>query len=390
MPHQNLDVDTLVKFYAPFQPSGNTGWNESGLVSGPAAYFVSQGSEYRLYKPDTPSITTARATGDVLNSLQTYVARMTAALAQVTSSDQSARIAALNSWIAAVNGGQSVEEMTVTVKLTHIRNYQDNDDATLTLLYVYCDPIGVPLLVQTKVQIAWGGLLADTVNTTLNLYSAITNLDTSIPLYDESAGMLTTMMTALGIDAAVSLLEVCSYVGIALTFVSWIGYALINYSNDGGRVNFLAVIAHTLHRVSASTTPVPNEPSRVLKVDPERLGIAWYNTSKASTDGYTNTTAYPEGVFFGTYPPNGQCSIDYGTHNGLPATYPWTADTTAPYLVGLPEMSWATCGRTALVTAKVYSGFASESEDIYSIYFLVLGPSGELLAVSSAMQSGVV
>ncbi|HEX2095699.1 MAG TPA: hypothetical protein VHG28_25095 [Longimicrobiaceae bacterium] len=372
MSFQSLNTDTLVDFYAPFQPSSHRGWNETSPLGGPSAYFMSQGSEYRLDQP-TWSIANGAVTGDVLKGLQGFEARVSAALRALPSNQGEALANSLDSWIAQVSGGMEVEQMTVSAGLDHIRNNQGDDHADLTLLFVYCAPLGVPLLVNAGYDIDWAGGMAS-VNALISLEGAVEQLDASLPV-TEASGPLSTALELLGAETAVSCIEMLSYVGIALAFVDMLGLALVNAANDGGRVNFLAVITHALHRISASTEPFPDEPGSVLSVDPEKLGVGWYDASQASSDGSGFTTSYQEGVYFGTYP--------WGWRpNSLPP-YP-----NAPYIVGMPEMSWGVCGRSTLVTFKVFSGWVVNTEAVYSILLLVFGPTGELTAVSSAMQTG--
>lgn len=372
MSYQSLDPDTLVNFYAPFQPSSSTGWNESGLLGGTAAYFMSQGSEYRLYQPSW-SIASVPASADVVTSLTAFTAPVITALEQVGSEQSQALADSLAAWITQVQTGTPVEEMTVTAALDHIRNTQGDDHATLTLLYVFCPPIGTGLLVQAEIEIDWAGTAANSTNRVITLFGTVDSM------LDEPTSLIPSVLAILGWDAVMSCIEAMGYAAIVLGFVQVLGEALIALANDGGRANFLAVLAHAIHRISASTLPVPDEEGMILSVDPEQLGVAWYHTSGHSSVMANTSTSYLEGVYFGTYPDPAKLFLEsWSTYTPLPY---------APYVVGLPEMSWGTYGRTTLVTAKVFSHGENEFSQVYSVIFLLFGATGELLAISSAMQA---
>lgn len=367
----SLDTTTLVHFYGPFQPVNLQGWMDDG---GNSAYFVSQGSEYRLDKP-THSSSNVTASGDVLKSLQSYLGPVTQTLSSSSDANCQRTSTALTDWLNAVTSGTSVEQMVVTTALDHIRNNQDDDNAQISLTYVYCPPLNTGLLVQTHVSIDWSSG-ADTIDKLINLYEAV---DSVIEGPDGSFEDIALFLTGAELIDGITPMTA---IAVALLAVDLVGNALINLANDGGRVNFIAVIAHAILRCSASTTPIPSAGSTSRKpvLDADALGAAWIYTTKSSTIDSASTN-YLEGLYFGTYPGTQQM------WNGNVVVFL----PSQPFETGMPELSWSHQGLLTLATAKIHTKTGpdeSPTEDVYTVFFLVFGPDGKLLMTSSATQGG--
>jgi hypothetical protein len=116
--HLSFDTDALGQMYVPFEPAPApaNGWNYDG---GQSAYFVSQGSEYKLALPDWEVVVEAPS-ADQASSIDALITALVEAIG--TKPDYQQTAADLTAWAQGIVGGGTAELMTVHTTATHIRN----------------------------------------------------------------------------------------------------------------------------------------------------------------------------------------------------------------------------------------------------------------------------
>lgn len=364
MTTMSLDTTALVDIYKPFQPANSQGWNWD---SGATAYFVSQGSEYKQGKPGYQAFGGApsAAIRGAIIAFGTFASDL---LAQSDDPAINQKGADILAWANSVAGGAAVDQLSVPYPMSHIRGNSIDDEASVVLSYVFCPPLGCPILVQNSTTIDW----ADTAEQVSELITLFGAADSTVdqPVVTGKAVELFEL-TTIG-----SFLLAWSVAVVALEFIRVVGRALLENANDGGRANFIAVLTHATQRVSAAVRPMPPGSGSFPSVNPDLLNTGWYNTQKDPSVAPMGITDYQQGVFFGSYP-GGVVMWE-----GLQKVFVQEQ----PFGVGMPELSWGAQGATMLASTKVYG--ESESEEVYTIVMLLFSGTGDLLAVSSLMQSG--
>lgn len=372
-PTMSVDTDTLGQLYTCFQPTqGQTPWNSD---DGTQSYFISQGSEYVLKKP---AYGDGVVTQDIIDSVNA-VATEFGALVSGKNPDLASQ---LNDWatqFATVPLNTTTSSlMTVTTTVTHINNNLGDDTASLTYTYVYCDPIGLPILVYHDVTVDWSG----------TLQSAL-----MVAHFGKSVGQFTGEMKQIvrllgeGAELAdvIPGLQVVTIVGIACTVAIMIGKTIISRSDDGGRLNLFAVLTHALNRISSCVRPNVNTPASPFPVmNGDAINAGWLVTTKKST--VSNWTApVSTGVFYvsGIGSTFDQSGVTWNTVYGQ------------PYEMGMPELSWG-MGSLPFVLASTKISMQSDSncgdsknkEKSFALALLVYGKGGNVTSYVLQCVSG--
>ena len=362
-----LDTDALGRLYLPFEPSNTAnGWNWN---DGKTAYFLSQGSEYQL---DLPSVSQSQEvpSPDMVKNIEAF----TAFLVEMIGSNPANQslVAELKTWASGIAAGGTADLMTVTTTATHIRNTAGDDTAACTFTFVYCPPLDRALLLEYVYNIDWAGTLAGTGNIVMGFAKSVHD---SLDVYKK-------VVEIFGATIEIAGCEALSFVALACTVALTLGKFFLSESDDGGRANFLAVLAHALIRTASCAAPRSEPASQVPCLNTDALGPVWSRTIKQSTPTGSNLQfAYLSGLAFG---------------QDMPATYTYGGNTQTtvynqPYRVWMPELSWG-LGAIPFVfaTSKIYSNsnaltlWPYGGEELYTIGMLFYGPSGN--AVSSATQ----
>lgn len=371
----NLNLDLLGSLYLPFEPPTTTSspWNYNSN----SAYFISQGSEYYLGKPSSHA-TTQGLTQTQLNNIHTSINALVTALNDNQTSGNQAEVqqlvGELTVWSNSLTVNESVQLITVNTVINHVRNNQVNDTATLTLTYAWIPPINVAILASIDVDIDWAGSNQD-VNTgikTLHSLTLTANLEKDF---------IDSILLGLGvIDLPVSLvfLTVASF---ALSLVDIAANTLINMANDGGRVNFVGVIAHAVHRISSCIEPAPAQGSQPIPtLNLNGLKYPWITTIKDSTIMHNVSANIQNAVITGVYPANALTSEQW---DGRVLVGDFQKD--APYSVGLPELSWSLNGAGMLLTSKIEADY--DGGTVFALAVMLIGASGQVARIATFVQT---
>ena len=361
-PSMSVDTDTLGKLYSPFQPAGlSSPWN---MDDGKTAYFVSQGSEYEL---GMPTFTQGTLTVDIQDAINSLVINVNTVVNQ-RNQDLANK---LNDWAATFNnmavGTTTPWLMTVSSTMTHIRNNEGNDTATLTYVFAWCDPIGLPVLVLHQADIDWAGTPEGGLVVASFAKATTQDLNTFVKV---------AAMFGADLGELIPGLQFLTVAAVALSVVVIVGKIIIAESDDGGRLNFLGVLSHAVNRISACVCPNATPTTTIPIMDGGAFDSAWVYLEKQSTVDSSLKTPYAEGIYYGTYPAD---SITYFYSNDYrPTIYK------QPYGMVMPELSWG-MGTVPFVfaTSKVYSdsqksfGDADYSnEKMYALAILFYCPGG--------------
>lgn len=368
--HLSFDCNALGQLYAPFEPTGNNcGWN---LDDGGQAYFVSQGSEYQLSYPQV-SLSTAPLGSDLIAEVQAFTDALLTLLEQNSSDPSLAQ--SLSTWCNDLVAGGNADQLTVTATALHLRNTSGDDQADLSYSFVYCDPLGLAILLQHTVNIDWAGSLAGASGVVLGLGKS---MDALLSLYKDAFKIMGVALTIPGAD-------VIAAIGLASGIILDVGKLMLTESDDGGRLNFLGVLAHTLVRVSSCVAPHSQPSSKFPVVQVDRLTAAWQPCKKNSTLD-SSSTPYQAGTVFGDYPAD---SWDYtvNTQNTLYAQ---------PYVLFMPEQSWS-LGALPLTftTFKIDSNpkvgllQSSGGSTVFALTAVIACPAGNLVCTGLQCASAV-
>jgi len=367
MSAMSLNTTTLGNLYKGLQPPANPGWN---LDDGDTAYFVSQGSEYKIGKPSTQSAT-GIASSDLRNAAKAFGQAAAQVLAGSSDPNVVQKGKDIETWGDQVYDNSSVQQLSVTYRLTHVRNNQGDDTADVTLVYLYCDPISCPILMQASTSITWAAE-AQTIDNLINAFGGAYSV-ANPPTLPDGTNITAMLLEIFELDTIATGMQVWMALYFALDAVDVIAGALIEFANDGGRVNFLAVIVHALQRVTVSVGPSAPSHDSYYALNTDAMPCGWIKTSKEPTISPMNSTPYEEGAFYGSY-----MATDWW--NGSQVYY----NDTNCYRIGMPELSWGVGGLSSLATTKV----SYDGEDFYTVVFMLFGAKGELLAQTAVVQSG--
>jgi hypothetical protein len=374
----SLDTSLLGSLYLPLEQTGGntTGWND-----GTSAYFISQGSEYLLGQPTTtPGTTTLSQTQ--IDNIQTGITKLTTALnASATPTNQAEVNELVNNltvWVKGLYTGETVDILTVTAPLTHIRNNQGDDKATLTLTYAWVPALGVAVPVAVDVYIDWAGSLQG-VDTGLKTF------DSALKVAELEEEFIDSVLAGLEITGASAAFTFFSVATFALAVVAGVTKMLINIANDGGRVNFVAVIAHAVNRITACIQPAPPAPGNLQlpTVNLNGLGYTWINTQNSSIFN-GNTFIFPASLIAGTYPVD--CVPGNTEEEEVNGVLINDFDMDALYPVGSPELSWSLNGAGMILSSKIEVD--ANGETIYAVAMMIFNHAGQLARVSTFMQDG--
>ncbi len=370
----SLDETALVNLYRPFQPSSVTGWGYYNGYMG--TYFVSQGSEYVLGQPHT-SVSTEVPSADLVTS----IVSLTSLIAEAAGDDPTyaSLVKTLNTWSSQIQAGGTAQIMTVTTTAVHIRNNAGDDKADLTYTYVLCpvdDTQSLALLVQHSFNIDWAGTTGSIVGNTLYFGNNLAEYGSVVESALKVAGLAAEAVPGLDVIAAL---------GLACTVVIDSYKYILAEGDDGGRLNFMGVIAHTLVRISSCVSPHSTARSQVPCIQASSLQAAWYNTSEDASLSSMHgvSTPYQAGVYFGTYPAN----------QVMFASQEYDVLYNQPYVINMPEQSWPlgalplTFATVKLFSNSKFTSKAPDDEEVYVLVSIIYGPGGN--AVMAAAQCTV-
>lgn len=368
-PSLSLDLQSLGDLYSALEPTSTKGWNDTD-DNEPYAYFISQGSEYSLQQPTSTAVTrlTEAQVAQAVAGIDALVQALDALPTPPTALTE-----ALSAWAASLNTSTPVSGLKVATLITHIRNNQRDDQATLVLYYLYCPPLGGPLPVHVSLGIKWAG--------------ALTWLDDTVHLVG-GANLLKTVavLAATFLEWNPPALALLSVVAISLSVADVVVKLILEAASDGGQLNLIGVIAHAIQNITTCVGPwTAPGPQSLPQLDLDGLGYTWVSNPDSSSVIQGLSYSYKTALFPVTdslYP----SEVDYyeiGGNQLLTYGFDWSAQ----YPVGLPEVSWTLPAGGMLMTSKVeVSEFGSQNS--YALYLMYFAPTGELLCMSVYTSSG--
>ncbi|MBK9266826.1 MAG: hypothetical protein IPM54_44470 [Polyangiaceae bacterium] len=377
-PTMNLDLNALAKLYVPFQPPGSRGWGSYNKNKVNGIYFVSQGSEYALTKPQISGPTTEVPSADIVTSIVSFANF----IAEVAGGDKTYApiVSSLNDWATQVQGGGTVQIMTVKASAYHIRNNAGDDRADLSYTYVLC-PISatqsVALLMQHSFSIDWAGTTASTASTALYFGDNV----------GAFADIVKKALKAAELSVeAVPGLDVIADIGLACTLTIKFYEYILAEADDGGRLNLMGVVAHALVRISSCVSPRSAPRNQVPCLQASNVQAAWYGATKDATSSVMRgvTTPYQAGVYFGTYPSN----------QVMFASREWYVMYNQPYVINMPEQSWPlgalplTFATVKLFSNSQFTSNAPDDEEVYVLTSIIYGPGGNAVMASAQCTAG--
>lgn len=368
-----LDKTLLGSFYQPFEPKTNTSsaWNYNN-----SAYFISQGSEYYLGMPFT-STKTQGLTQTEINNIQSSISALVTALNHNKTSGNQAEVqelvAELNTWSSGLTLNENVQLLTATTLLTHIRNDQTNDTANLTLTYAWVPALSVAVLASLDLDIVWEG-------SHQGLNTGVKTLHGMVTTANLEKDFIESVLVGFGLESLGVGLTILTVASFALSMVDMVASTLINLANDGGRVNFVGVIAHAIHRISSCVRPAPAAGSlQTPTLDLNGLGYTWITAVKDSSLIAGASANVQNALIKGTYP---DLNLSGENWSGNVLISGFNADVL--YAVGLPELSWGLNGASLLLTSKIEVDHSDEK--VYALAIMLFSSSGQVARVSTFVQ----
>jgi len=393
MTNISLNTGLLGQLYQPFETDrSNGGWNYENT-----AYFVSQGSEYQFARPSQGTSSTAPLTQDELNNVTSAVDTLVGLLNEIENPTQQILtwIADLTNWVKELKVNEPVAILTINLDLTHIRNNQLDDSATVSLVYAWVPALDAPLLISVNVNITWGGVSLPTMGTGVQI------LELGLQALVKEKIVRKMISALLFGDALPYVRYVFTFITVAamgLVVIAATAKFLIGLGSDGGRANFLAVIVHAINRVTACIMPEQTSTATLSlpTLNLDGLEYTWSYYGKKSTIINNEEFILSNAMISGMYPgvPINNSIFPPGSFNPSGAGHVITAPAIDPfvyYSVMSPELSWSLTGAGMILSTKITLPKAEQpllNEPYFAIALMIFTRRGELLQLSTFLQDG--
>ena len=357
----SLDTAQLGLLYLPYETGAaygmdGTGWNME-VNSQTSAYFASQGSEYVISQPTTTVVSTLST--ELIQTIQSNVQAFYGTAATLPGAPV-AQLQRILDWANGLTTSTPVDGLQVSSNLIHKRSLGD-DNGSLQVLYLFCPPLECPIPVQVTVSIDWAGTLTG-FNQTVSMLQDVVKFDKLL------AGLIEEFLIGVGLGSAFTFFSVATLAlvltGLALKFI-------LSQDADGGEVNFVAVICHAIHNFSSCMGPrtyAAPDAKALPALSPGTVGTGWITTSRSQSLGMNQYVSYGT-LVSGTYPPQRSDGPPY--------------DTTARYLLGMPDLTWSPSGGLLLTTLVNTFG-----TDYCALVIMVFNSQGGLMQETVLLQSG--
>ena len=346
----SLDLNQLAQRFMDLQQiEGTIGWSDK---DGQALYFISAGSEYRLWLPKTlqTSAPLSSAAIDtyqhVLDQMQDWVNENLGGSAQ---SDQLARIAAARDEL---SSNSPHPMLTITTTIDHIRGAALDDHAAVSIVVFWCDALQIWLPEDIEMGFSWGTstvAVPENAMQKLNLPSSWTTL----------ARMGLKRIPVVG--WAVQLESIVQYTCRAWNFAVSV---IAKMADDGGRLYFSVVVSDAIARILQSIIPAISETvESMMTPDLLRLGRQWianYDKSLYTMDSYR---------FFASV-------IAQEWSDTLGDKY------TNDYSVTLPDLVYLPGGGATMLSFKM----TAVGNAVFAVITMLFAAEGQLLMVSGTVQ----